>query len=351
MLLNKSIPFYICMFGIILIAGYAGNKIKKAFEDDTNKDEYEMVKTYLLNDSPLYGYNRPKIWIHSKYEINARSWKNFQSRNSTDLNQPYIFLTIQSIINFCGNDFHICLIDDESFEKLIPTWDFDLSQIADPMKQHIRDIGMMQLIYYYGGMTLPNSFLCIKNLLPLYTEYTKENIPFVSEQINHHVNLLKTKNKTVFAPDIQIIGSIKHNETILKLIEYLKSKIYNGHFSNETDFLGEKCFWCLESIRNDKMRLVDGEYIGIKNRAKKPILLEDLMEEAFLDVDMQKLYGIYIPRDELLRRPKFQWFTILPYKNILESNLILSKFFKLSMVDVLDHFYMKQQTQKSIISI
>ena len=39
-----------------------------------------MIKLYLLNDSPLYGQNKPKIWIHSKYELNARKWRDFQSR-------------------------------------------------------------------------------------------------------------------------------------------------------------------------------------------------------------------------------------------------------------------------------
>jgi hypothetical protein len=52
--------------------------------EDNSKDEYEMVKQYLLNESPLYGYNRPKIWIHSKYEVNSRKWKSFYSRNSTE---------------------------------------------------------------------------------------------------------------------------------------------------------------------------------------------------------------------------------------------------------------------------
>ena len=83
--------------------------------DYFDTDDYKLIEQYLLNDSPLYGYNRPKIWIHSKYELNARKWKDFQSRNSTDLNQPYIHATIKTIINHCGNDFNVCLIDDESF--------------------------------------------------------------------------------------------------------------------------------------------------------------------------------------------------------------------------------------------
>ena len=58
--------------------------------------------------------------------------------NSTDLNQPYLHLVIQSIIDKCGDDFHICLIDDESFSKLIPSWNVDITNMADPHKQLFR---------------------------------------------------------------------------------------------------------------------------------------------------------------------------------------------------------------------
>jgi hypothetical protein len=107
-------------------------------------DEYEMVKKYLLNDSPLYGFNKPKIWIHTKYEISARKWKDFYWRNTYDLNQPYIHLTIKSIINHCGGkDFHICLIDDETFSKLLPKMDISIdSNMAEPQKSAIPTIGI-----------------------------------------------------------------------------------------------------------------------------------------------------------------------------------------------------------------
>jgi hypothetical protein len=74
------------------------------------------------------------------------------------------------------------------------------------------------------------------------------------------------------------------------------------------------------------------------------------MEESFLDIDSMQIFGIQIPRDELLKRIKYQWFTILPVKDILESNVILSKFFKNSMVDSADSILQRNDT-KSIIAI
>jgi hypothetical protein len=349
--MNESITFYIFAVGLVIIASIVGNKFKQSFSDEHNKDEYEMVKQYLLNDSPLYGYNRPKLWIHSKYEMNARKWKNFQSRNTTDLNQPYLYLTIQTIVNHCGDDFHVCLIDDDTFTKLIPTWDLDVKNISDPMKSQIREIGMLQLVYYYGGMIVPNSFLCTKNLIHLYNIGTQRETAFVSENINRHVNIQKEKHRSLFIPDIEIMGAPKHNECVKECIELLKQNMRSGHFTFENEFLGTKNQFCIDKIKKGEIHLVDGEYIGIKSRKGKQIVIDDLMEESFLDIDSNKIYGIQIPRDELLKRTKFKWFTILPYKDILESNVILSKFFKSSMVDSADTYLNKKTNIKSVISI
>ena len=167
MINSKNMYHYAFVLGLVMIASFFGNKFKQAFEPN---DEYDLIKKYLLNESPLYGFNKPKIWVHSKNEINARKWKSFYSRNTTDLNQPYKHLTIMSIINHCGSDFNVCLIDDETFSKLIPTWDIQLSTIAEPMRSHLRELGMLQLVYFYGGMVVPNSFLCLKNLIGLYND-------------------------------------------------------------------------------------------------------------------------------------------------------------------------------------
>jgi hypothetical protein len=62
-------PYHIlAILGIVIAMSYVAPKIKQSFESN---DEYELIKKYLLNDSPLYGFNKPKIWIHSKYEVNS----------------------------------------------------------------------------------------------------------------------------------------------------------------------------------------------------------------------------------------------------------------------------------------
>jgi hypothetical protein len=343
---SKNIYHYLLAFSVIMISSYFANKVRNSFQDN---DEYELIKKYLLNDSPLYGYNKPKIWIHTKYEINARKWKSFYSRNTKDLNQPYIHLTIKTIINHCGNDFNICLIDDDTFSKLIPSWDIDLSNTAEPFKSRFREIGLLKLVYYYGGMVVPNSFICSRNLKDLYNEGILGEKAFICENKNKGLNLIKHKSKLLFAPDLFFFGSPKNNDTIKDFIEYLKLKNKSVHFTNEFDFLADNSEWCFDAILNGKMNIIGGEKIGIKTRDRKPVLIDDLMEENFLDLPSD-LYGIYIPEEEMLKRNKFQWFSVMEGDSILESNSIIAKYLKASIVDSTSE-YTKSNVIPSIVSI
>ena len=328
---------YAALLIVVGAFSYYGDSIKKALTIKEADDEYEMVKQYLLNDSPLYGFNKPKIWIHTKYELNARKWRDFYSRNSYDLNQPYIHLTIRSIIQHCSNDFHICLIDDETFSKLIPTWDIHLPSIAEPLKSQYRDLGLAQLVYFYGGMVVPNSFLCERPLKSLWDETGcsgSNSRPFVCEAINRTVNMqngIKSSNMP-FIPDMYFFGAKKNDPVIKEYIDYLQTRGMSGHITSVYEFLGDTSVGAIGTIRQGRMNLIGGEVIGIKTKKRKPVLIEDLMEDNFLDIH-EKTYGIYIPEDELLIRPKFSWFCVCSAAQIMEVNNFIANHLKTSLID------------------
>lgn len=350
MLTKQPLTVIVIGFSLVMLASYVGNQFKNTFHDEDRNKEYQMVKDYLLNDSPLYGNNKPKLWIHSKYEINARTWKNYLSRNSNHLNQPYLYLTIQSIIRHCADDFHVCLIDDDSFVKLIPTWDVDLQTIPEPMKSRYRDMAMVQLLQLYGGIIVPNSFLCTRPLIEMYQTGIDGNIPFVVEK-NKQCVRAQNVNNNPFVPYIHMMGSRKNDPILEEMLLVMKARERKGHFSQETDFLGEIDKWCIKKIGEHKLRCIDGNAIGIKTKCGIPILLETLMGEEYLDVDNSMLFGIYIPSDELLRRPKYSWFAILPKDDVLNSRVILAKYFQASIVD--DEIAEKSKSEKirSMIAI
>ena len=328
---SKDILHSAFAFSLILLASFVGNRFRQSYAERTN-DEYDLIKKYLLNESPLYGMSKPKIWIHSKYETNARNWIESHSRNTNNLNQPYLHLTIQSIIDHCGDDFHVCVIDDKTFSNLIPGWDVDVSTLAEPMKSQIRELGLAKLIYIYGGMLVPNSFICTKNLKSIYNDGMYGGVPFVCEAINRTSNLLEQKQKTLFIPSLYFMGAKREDPTIYELVEYLKSRNVTFHSSHERSFLGDSSQWCLDAIRSHRMNLIGGERIGIKSKDRKQILLEDLMEEKDLDLSPD-CCGIYIPADEVLIRTKYQWLAFITKQELLKSDIAISRYIKMSSVD------------------
>ena len=134
-------------------------------------------------------------------------------------------------------------------------------------------------------------------------------------------------------------------------MEYLRKRNMNPHFSSDVDFLGDTSECFIHAINAQKMNLVDGKWIGVKSVGRKPILVEDLMEEGFLDV-VPNVYGIYIPADEILMRPKYQWFASISTTELLKSNLAVVKYLKASIVDTNSDYGKPNPSEiKSVLSI
>ena len=349
---SKYIGRYALAIVVLGVATYYATKVKDAL--NTNEEhEYKIIKKFLLNDSPLYGYNKPKIWIHTKYEVNARKWKDFYSRNTTDLNQPYIHLTIKSIIDHCGDDFHICLVDDESFSTLLPTWDISLYTVAEPMRSQLRQLGMAQLLYHYGGLILPNSFLCLKNMKSFYQDGITGmgSSAFVTENINRTCDMSRPYGgKELFIPDTYIMGAEKNDPTIKSYVDYLKARSTSGHFTNQYDFLGDINNWAIVNMNEGRLQLVDGQLVGVKNMKRKQVLIEDLLGEQYLDIH-SNAYGIYIPQDEILKRPKYQWFAVLTSEQIFETNAAIVRYIKASIVDTSGLYDANTSEIRSVVAI
>ena len=312
---------YLYIYVLLIVSGFLYRRFMDKYDEHDELRQYKLIKKYLLNDSALAKSKKPIIWIHIPYEINARSWDSFYSRNNTNLNQPYQYLSIKSIVDKCGKSFNICLIDDNSFNVLIPGWDTDLSKIGSPLKEKLRYLGMINLIYHYGGIMVPRSFLCLKNLHSLWDSGTKNELAFVCEN--------KSNNKdNEFLPDASFIGAPKNNETIEKYRVFLERNV-SRDYTHESIFLEDNNKWCYQSVYKNDMILISGEMIGIKTKSGKLVRIQDLLGRDYVDFN-DEMYGIYIPGKELLSRTAYNWFCYLKECEVLSSDMIISKYFVLS---------------------
>jgi len=312
---------YVYIFIMLLVSGFLYRRFVDKLNDHDDLRHYNLIKKYLLNDSPIAKSTKPILWVHVPYEINSRSWDSFYSRNNSNLNQPYQYITIQSIVNHCGKSFNICLIDDNSFNALIPGWTPELSKMGDPLKEKIRYLGLINLIYHYGGIIVPSSFLCIKNLKDLYDTGVNNDLPFICENVS--------KNKDVpFLPDPSFMGATKNNE-VIENYKFFMERLVSRDFTDESVFLDEKNKWCFQEVNNNNMNLISGKKIGTITNTDKPVIIQDLLGRDYIDFN-NNLFGIYIPQKELLRRTAYNWFCYLKEDELLNSEMIISKYMVLS---------------------
>lgn len=318
---NLFILFFILIVLGILYKSYENKRIK---EEDN--DIHEAIQKYLLDDVTLGKSKKPILWIHVPYEYNSRNWSSFGSRSSFNLNQPYLYLTVRSIIKHCDDSFTICIIDDSSFKKLIPGWNINMNQISDPILSNIRMLGMMRLLYIYGGMICPISFVCLKNLNELYSKGTRNDKMFVCELIDRNI----TSTDMDFYPNLSFCGAPKECETVKELCNYIQYTSSHD-YTSDIKFLGGYDVWCKHKVDKGKINLIDGVDIGTKTIDDKQITVDDLLSNNYLHL-YQGAYGILIPAYEILNRTKYEWFARLSPKQVLESDTIIGNYLLLSLV-------------------
>jgi len=307
---------------VLIVLGFLYRRFEDKRLREEKDDDYEYIQNYLLEDKQedLVNSKKPILWIHIPYEYNSRKWLSFGSRSSLDLNQPYLYLTVKTIMRQCNKSFKICFIDDNSFTKLIPNWNIDLSKLSPPILNNIRELGLMKLLYRYGGLICPISFLCIKDLIDLYEKGTRGEKMFLCEMYNRNI----TSTNYPYYPNLSFSGSTKENPVVKELINFIQ-RISSTDFTAQSEFLGDFNRWCQERIKHGQIKLIPAAEIGVKTLDSKPVLIEDLLSQQYLKL-YPDTYGLYIPADEILKRKQYEWFPRLSEKQVLESNTIIGNY-------------------------
>ena len=245
-----------------------GNVYRK-YGLDYELDHYSTVDKYLIND--IDGKN-PYLWIH------------------TDRNDTYKNITTLIIIEKCKLEFNIQIIDDNKLSELTSNGIYNIDNLNYPEKENYRKFGLTKLIQIYGGICIPNNFICFRSLRELFD---KGGELFFDE-----------KNK--------IIGGKKGGKKIEKYIKFMESKI-KGHQIEPTILDLE----LLEFIKKHKYNILHGEKIAHYN-----------IEYYFKYDDYvinKNSFGAYIDDNELKQRTNYIWFGKLTEDEIINSNNILSK--------------------------
>lgn len=320
-----NIVNYVLAFIAVTTVGMLYDRYSKKFYPDEELDKYHLVRKYLLNEGDsLMG--KPFIWIHTEHKINARNWDSFKSRNTLNLNQPYKNLCVKSVMKYCSESFKICLIDDSSFEKLIPDWTISMDGLSDPIKKRVRVLAFSKLLHTYGGMLVPNSTIVVRDLRSLYDDLLKDKDMFCGELINRS----NTNVYTQFFPNHKMMGCVKNSLAMKELINYLGVLISKDN-TDESTFEATINRFLFKLVNEKKCELIDGKELGVKSKNNKVILIDDWLGEKGVEVCNNYLNCIILPDKEILNRTKYQWFSRLNESQVLSANVQASKYLVISL--------------------
>lgn len=316
--MNKNMYRPITFFVVLTFIGFLFEKYKTKEKTKQHQQQDLQIQQYLLEDSSTNV--EPIIWVHVPNEQNARKWLHWGSRNTNHVNQPYLYLCLKTIMKRANGLFKVCMIDDNSFNTLLPNWVLDLNSIPEPSRNTTRTILMMQLLYKYGGVHLPLSFIALRNIDDLYTMCLKNHECFIGTSINKHIPY----NNEDFMIDTSIMGCVKESKVMKDIIETY-SHMTSKDFTHEHILEGTLNKYIEERVRNDDMYLLQPEYLGLVDNENNPITTERLMEPKQNDYSLNHMsYGIVVPHKDIMNRTKYQWYGMLSFEDVLDVDNMIS---------------------------
>jgi hypothetical protein len=209
---------------------------------------------------------------------------------------------------------------------LLPNFKTNIHKLSGEIKENVRKLAIAQIIYLYGGINLPISFLCVKNLFDLYVKNTINNKMFICEKYDNSVMSTQQEIKTQYIPDVTFYGAGPKCNMVNEYIMHLQQKI--SHMNQTINlFNNDEYKWLVTDVIN-KCNIINRQYIGVADIKNNRITVDNLLSNNSL-LFIDDLYGIYIPSDDILKRHKYGWFARMSYTQIFESKLILCKLINL----------------------
>jgi hypothetical protein len=319
---------YFAMLAVLAVIGAIYEKLKLKDDEYESHQHYGIVRKFLLSrgDADL-DTAKPFLWIHAGDAINARWWRSFGSRNSRCANQPYQYVTMKSVVDRCGGDFAICIIEDSSFLELLPEWSTNLESVADPIRSHLRQLALAELLFTYGGLVLPSSFLAFRSCLPIMDAAKASPGGAVFGETPSAKGYGPPKSHPEpdrTWPRASVMGAVQGSAGMLSYRRML-ADMNTADQTAQPDFLGASSQWADAAGRSGQIAVVAAELLGTRDARGEEVGIERLLGSTYVDL-LPTAFGIAVPAEEILRRTAYQWFARQSAAQALQSDTCLGKY-------------------------
>ena len=319
----------------LLVVGALYERWRSSDPFDSLQEHEHLIKRFLItkgkgsNTDPVVESERPIMWIHVPHEINARWWPTFGSRNTRCTNQPYLQLCINTLVERCGSSWNICMIRDEDFPAIIPGWDIDLRRLSGDNQRTMRDVALCTMLELHGGMVVPPSFICTRDLISLHEEALK-NTDFYSVEVPpiHGGGTTPggalTNAPVPVAPSARFMGARRGSAALSEITLGLAMQFLVDQTAQPL-FEATPAGRIMAGVKSGDIGLIAGHLVGSVNSDGKRIDLEALLGTGYVDLHPDT-FGLLVPYEDILRRVSLKWFARMSPQQVLQSNTFVGRF-------------------------
>ena len=309
-------PIYIVVGVLTLSAVTTGVYYSKALIEE------DIFRNRKLLDK---GLNNKTLWLYyDQSDVNSRWWADFGARSSRVLNTPYMNLCYNTITMKNGQTYNVKVIAGLSdLAVLLGGWD----TLPKPLQNPIAPVNEAEINYIrarvlrqFGGLWVNPSTIFTRPL-PDFSK-SKAVIFFGTDKDESY-----SDDNGTPAPGTDIMYSPEPNNNVFIELERLALERVEKREGGR-QFRGDIKYDLRTQMVNDNTIQYYPEYEFARKDSGRRIQLEDLLVSNSIPLNGRSCY-IPIHSKELQERRNFGWFLRMSEEQILESDLFISKLFKL----------------------
>ena len=289
------------------------------------KKKLEPSKSTLIEK--LNNDTRPYLWVYTEGDYNCREWSSFYSRLSTNNIPNCLTLSIQSIYQYCDQDYNIVHLTPENIYNYLPELDLDIGPNSKTNLLQKYQIISVSLMAKYGGLWLPPWIIIFKPLTIILEKLkTYSVVVFGCPNRNLRCGENSYPNIEIFASRPNIVLWKQLKDMLITNNKVFLNSSYN--FYNT----GRCLFWKIFRNHLNIIYQFNSSYDGTRDYNGKLITNVELfsINNILLENPDKCLFIVYNYL-QIYKSIYYRWFLRMSKSQILDSNIWISKLFRKSL--------------------
>lgn len=272
---------------------------------------------------------KPNLWIHldtqSTLPFPGMSLLPGMQTSSTRIDKVPSFeqLCAYSVLYHNGREFNVILITDDDFSLLLPGWSVNLNAVPEDGRRAVRDVALLRILHYYGGMLVPSTFAAtgpFSKAISMPTGLPKDQIivAFATPTTGTNRSEEGGVHEPLFGPSPRFVYSAPNNPAVRKLIDALSVK--TGTHAQVSSFEDRASTVMRQVMHYYGGTVVPGELIGTKDADGQPVNVAEAID-GFQRAPQS--IGVLVPR-RVYQVRKYGWLARESPGKILEGSTWLA---------------------------